>query len=183
MSMLRIAAAGVALATFGYTSAASAATTATANARAEILSTLAVTIDGTDDTLDFGQISPLPAMVANTTVVVTPANSRTCGTNITCGGTTRVPLFHVTGLAGSQVTITVPTTTVQLTNSGTIPTGMSAVMDLTALTTDAASNQVTLAGTGAGGTAPFKVGGTLTVKPTQAPGVYTGTFNVSVQYN
>ena len=45
--------------------------------------------------------------------------------------------------------------------------------------TDAASNQVTLAG----GTADFSVGGTLTVHPNMAPGVYTGTLTVSVAYN
>ena len=34
-----------------------------------------------------------------------------------------------------------------------------------------------------GGLANFSVGGTLTVHPNMAPGVYTGTLTVSVAYN
>ena len=33
------------------------------------------------------------------------------------------------------------------------------------------------------GNNPFTIGGTLTVNPMQAPGVYTGTVAVEVQYN
>ncbi len=178
-SVLRYTAAGVALATLGIASNASAATTATANAQAEILSTLSLTIDGTEDTLDFGQISPTAALAANSTVVVSAANLRTCGTNLVCGSTTAVPLFHVSGLANAVVSIALPAAPAPLQNFGTIPSGMSNVMSLSALTSDAASNQVTLAS----GAAQFHVGGTLTVKPNQAPGVYVGTFDVSVQYN
>ena len=175
-SVLRITAAGLALATVGIASNASAATD-TASATAEILSTLQVTVDATEDTLDFGDIAD-DGLAASSTVVLTPAGALTCGTDLLCSGTTAVPLVHVTGLPGAQVAITFPSASTPLTTA-TVPTGMSGSMTLGAFTTDAAANQLTLTG----GTGNFRVGGTLTVNPLQAPGVYVGTFPVQVLYN
>ena len=179
-SVLRYTAAGVALATFGFASNASAATSVTANARAEIMTTLDIKIDATDNMLDFGQITPLATLAANSTVIV-PASAAptvTCGANLTCAGVAGATKFNVTGLAGAQVNITLPGAGVQLSNPVTSAT-LSTVMDLSAWTSNAASNRITLTG----GAGSFYVGATLTVKPNQAPGTYTGTFPISVAYN
>lgn len=175
-SVLRSTAVGVALATVGFASVAHAATD-TATATAEILSTLQVNVDATQDTLDFGDIAD-DGLTAASTVVVTAGGVRTCGTDLLCSGTVAVPLVHVSGLPGSQVAISFPSSTATLT-TGTIPTGMAGTMQLSGFTTDAALNQLTLTG----GTGSFHVGGTLTVNQLQAPGVYTGSFSVQVLYN
>lgn len=166
-SVLRYTAAGLALATVGIASNASAAT-ATAQADAVILQSLTVTLDGTEDALDFGTI----ALNGTTggTVVLTPANVRTCAAALTCVGTTETPNFDIQGSANRPVSISFATPTISLTGPGTPMT--------VALTSSAAS--VTLGATGAG---TFNVGGTLTVGNNQAAGAYTGTVNVVVIYS
>ncbi len=174
-SVLRYTAAGVALATFGFASAAQAAT-ANADATAEILSTLQITAVTTDRTLDFGDIAD-NGLTGPSTVVVDPAGVRTCGANLTCSGTTEAPTFNVTGLVGSQVAISFPAATAPLTYAGTVPTGMTGTMTVGTFTSSTSS--LTLVA----GNNPFTIGGTLTVNQLQAPGVYTGTVAVEVQYN
>jgi hypothetical protein len=166
-SVLRITAAGVALATLGFASNASAAT-ASATAQAEILEPLTVTLDAGDPRLDFGTI----ALNATTggTVALTPANVRTCAATLTCVGTTATPNFDIQGGANRAVSIALVAGTISLTGPG-------APMSV-ALTTSSAG--LTLSGTGTG---TFDVGGTLTVGNNQAAGVYTGTLNVVVLYS
>jgi hypothetical protein len=174
-SVLHYAAAGVALATFGFASAAQAAT-ANADVTAEILSTLQVTVDPTDRTLDFGDIAD-SGLVGTSTVAVSAAGVRSCGANLTCSGTVEAPTFNVVGLVGSQVAVTVPAATAPLTYEGTVPTGMNGTMSFGTFTTSAATINLVA------GNNPFTIGGTLTVNQMQAPGVYTGTVAVEVQYN
>lgn len=174
-SVLHYAAAGVALATLGFASAAQAAT-ANADATAEILSTLQITAVSTDRTLDFGDIAD-SGLTGPSTVAVSAAGVRTCGANLTCSGTVEAPTFNVTGLVGSQVAVTFPAATTALTYAGVVPTGMTGTMSVGSFTTSASS--LTLAA----GNNPFTIGGTLTVNQLQAPGVYTGTVAVEVQYN
>jgi hypothetical protein len=99
---------------------------------------------------------------------------------VVCGGTTAAPLFHVTGLINKLVNISFVNSSETLSFVGTPPSGFVSAMTATNFLTDAAGNQVSL---GAGGSADFKVGGTLVVQPNMAPGVYTGTLSVSVAYN
>jgi spore coat protein U-like protein len=183
--LLRYAAAGVAMASLGIASNAQAATTDSANVTAEILTALSVTVDATADTLDFGTIAD-GGITANQTITVDTTGTRgTCPTGLICGGTTAAPLFHVAGLAGKAVDLSFVNTTESLNydttiNGGPAPAGFNSVMSVGTFVTDAASNQVTLDSSGA---ANFSVGGTLTVQPNMAPGVYTGTLTVSVAYN
>ena len=174
-SVLRYTAAGVALATVGFASAAQAAT-ANADATAEILSTLQVTVVTTDRTLDFGDIADA-GLAGTSTVVVDPAGARTCGANLTCSGTTEAPTFNVSGLVGSTVNISFPNASAPLTYGGAVPTGMTGTMTVDTFTSSAASLSL-VAGTGS-----FTIGGTLTVNPLKAPGVYTGSVAVEVLYN
>ena len=161
----------------GFASAAHAVD-GTADATAEILSTLTVTADTNDDTLDFGKIAPTPTLVGTSTVVVAPSCTATCGANLTCSGTTDAPTFNVTGLVSSVVAISFPAASAPLTLvSGTAPSGFSGTMSVGTFVSSASS--LTLAA----GNNPFTVGGTLTVAALKAPGVYAGTFNVRVLYN
>jgi hypothetical protein len=176
---LRYAVAGAAVASFGIASGAQAATTAQANATAEILSSLAVAVDTTANTLDFGTIAD-GGIAGDTAVVVAVDASVTCGASLTCAGTPAVPLFHVTGAADKAVNISFANLSETLTYVGTPPTGFAAnTLTAGSFVTDATSDQVVLTS----GAADFSVGGTLTVHADQAPGVYTGTLGVSVAYN
>ena len=177
-SIIRKAALGAAIASLGVASSASAATTATANATAEILSTLAITVQATDNTLDFGVIADA-GLTGPSTVAVSAGGVRTCGAQLACSGTVDAPTFDITGLPGSLVGVTFVNASETLTYSGAVPSGMTNTMTVSTLNTNLVGNQATLAG----GAASFSVGGTLTVNQLQAPGVYTGTVSVSVAYN
>lgn len=170
---LRFAAVSAALAAAAFGSSAQAATTATANATAEVLSTL--TVVSTAD-LRFGQIA------ANTggTVTVNPDSTvASSGTLISTG--TRAPAtFTVTGTKGAMVAVTLPTTSSNLTWQGTWagpgPVPTMALSNLASNPGGAFSLDATT------GQATFNVGGKLTVASAQAPGTYSGSFSVSVEY-
>ncbi len=138
------------------------AANATATARANILQQ--VTVTNTSD-LQFGTIV---TGAASSTVVISSTGARTCGVGLTCSGTTTAAGFNVTGTSGQVVTIA-SAASVSLTN------GSGGTMTAT-LTPSAAT--ATLGATGAN----FTVGGTLTVGANQADGAYSGTFNVTVNY-
>lgn len=181
---LRYAVVGAAAASFGLASAAQAATTDSANATATILTALSVDVDATADTLDFGTIAD-GGITADQTIAVSAAGVRgACPANLICGGTVAAPLFHVTGLAGHAVQVTFANATETLsydtvTNGGAAPAGFNSAMTVGSLVTNKSLNQLALTT----GTEDFSVGGTLTVHPNMAPGVYTGTVTVSVAYN
>ncbi|WP_305097574.1 DUF4402 domain-containing protein [Croceibacterium aestuarii] len=187
--ILRYAAAGVAMASLGVASAASAATTDSADVTATILSALSVDVDPTADTLNFGTIAD-GGITANQTISVGTDGSRgTCPTGLICGGTTAAPLFNVTGLGGLAVDVAFVNTSETLSydtvaNGGTAPAGFASTMTVNNFQTNAVnganSNQLLLS---AGGAGSFSVGGDLIVQPNMAPGVYSGTLTVSVAYN
>ncbi|HSQ96203.1 MAG TPA: DUF4402 domain-containing protein [Croceibacterium sp.] len=182
---LRYAAVGAAVASFGIASGAQASTTDSANATATILTALSVKVDATANTLDFGTIAD-GGITADKPIVVSAAGVRgACPASLVCGGSTKAPLFHVSGLATKSVQISFVNSTETLSydttiNGGPAPSGFSSAMTASSFVTDAASNAVLLDGNGL---ANFSVGGTLTVHPNMAPGVYTGTLSVSVAYN
>ena len=165
-SILRTTAAGLAIASLGIASAASAATD-TATAEAEIIAALDVTLDTTRNTLDFGTIAESGA---GGTLMLTPAGAATCGSGLVCAGTTETPNFDIDGEAAAAVNISLTSNNITLT-SGANSMGV-------ALTLSAAT--LVLSGTGTG---TFDVGGTLTVGANQAVGTYTGSLEVNVVYN
>lgn len=164
--VLRTAAASVAIASLGLSAPAWAATE-TANAEAEILAALDVTLDATRNTLDFGSIAESGA---GGTVTLTPAGGLTCGAGLVCSGTTETPNFDIDGEAGATVNISLTSANISLT-SGANTMGV-------ALSTSAAS--LVLDGSGVG---TFDVGGVLSVGANQAVGTYTGQLEVNVVYN
>jgi len=171
-AILRTAAAGLAIASLGIASSASAATD-TANAEAEILAALTLTVDATDDLLDFGMIADNGA--GGTVEVLPGATACTATGDLSCSGGASAN-FDLVGQSGWQVNITFPDPTPTLSDGGTPANTMTY-----ALTTSAA--QVTLVGVGGAATGTFDVGGVLTVPAGQAAGVYTGTFVVEALYD
>lgn len=173
---LRIAATGIAMATAMGMSSAAHADNADATATAEILESLTLDLQA-GTSLDFG------SMVISGAAVVSLAADGTldCSdANATCVGTTGVPTFDVGGTASKAVTVNLPAASVDLLHTN----GTDAVT-LDGFVTDAAANgagdpEVTLDATGA---ASFSVGGDLNIDATDPAGVYTGTFNVSVEYS
>ncbi len=175
---IRFAAAGAAMfAALGMGTAAHA-DTATADATAEVLDALVL---NNDTALDFG------AMVVSGAGTVTLAADGTlncAATDIVCSGTTSVAGFSVEGTANKAVTINLPTTSVDLQHpSFTAGTAAEHTIVLSAFTSSengTGGPEVTLDGTG---NATFDVGGTITLDGTEAAGVFSGTFDVSVEYS
>lgn len=145
----------------GAAQAAPVTTSATAKARVLQQITVTKTAD-----LDFGTIVP---GTAAGTVAVSAASARTCGAGLTCTGTVTSGAFNVTGTNNAVVTVTGDNTVSLANGSGGT---MSAALSRSAAT-------VTLSATGTGA---FQVAGTLSVGANQADGNYTGTFNVTVDY-
>ena len=147
--------------TLGSTSAQAA--TASADARARILS--ALTLTNTAD-LEFGAI--VVSGVAST-VAISPAGLRTCGANLSCSGTFNAASFDITtGTAGETVDIS-HDGPIQLSNG-------TDTMDV-ALALSSATVILDVNGEGT-----VTVGGTLDVAGNQPEGVYTGIFNVTADY-
>lgn len=179
-AFLRGAAATVAIATFGIATSASAATTASADATAEILTALSVAVSPTDDTLDFGQLAD-GGITGNVNLVVNANDTRgTCPTAVVCSGAVKSPTFNVSGLASKLVGVSFVNSIETLNYVGTAPTGFVSTLNVGTFTTNKTGNQLTLDTSGNGA---FSVGGTLTMQPNQAPGVYAGTVSVNVAYN
>ena len=174
---LRFGAAGAAIFAVCGAAPAFAQDTATADATAEVLQALNLSLDS--GTLDFG------AIVVNgaDTLTLTPAGTMDCANKqVVCAGTTDVPTFEVTGTDGAAVTINLPTANVNLVVAG----GSAAVAEETLVLNNFTSSANGTNGPEAtltGGSALFTVGGTLNIGANQDAGVYTGTFDVSVEYS
>jgi len=177
-AILRTAAAGLAIASFGVASAASAATSDDAQVTATILTALSVDVDPLDNTLNFGTIAD-GGITGDQTITVSTAGARVgaCPTGLICGGTVNAPTFNITGLAGTNVQVSFENASETLSITGYTGT-LDSTMAVNAFTTSLTGNQVLLFD----GSESFTVGGTLTVSPGQAPGVYTGTTTVQVAY-
>ena len=175
---IRFGAAGIAMfAALGMGTAAHA-DTATADATAEILDALVLT---NNTALDFGTM----VVTGAGTVTIAADGTVTCADpGVTCSGTTAVANFDVEGTANKAVTINLPTASVELQHP--LFTALSAGEHSITLDSFSSSEngttgpEVTLDGLGE---ATFDVGGTITIDGTEVPGVYDGTFDVSVEYS
>jgi uncharacterized oligopeptide transporter (OPT) family protein len=166
-AILRTAACGLAIASFGIASSASAATNDEAQVTATILTALSVDVVPGDDTLNFGTIAD-GGIVAATNITVDTAGARVgaCPALLQCGvGGYNAPTFEITGLTGLPVNITVrnATESLNLPVGTVVPAGFASAMTVSAFTRS--TNQITLSATPANNR--FSVGGTLTVNPNQ----------------
>lgn len=91
--------------------------------------------------------------------------------NVTCSGTNQVAKYRVTGTNNQTVTITSPDVTLTNANDNT----------QTLLMTVSSPGTVALSNSGNTGV-EFALGGAITVDSTTVDGVYSGTFNVTVDY-
>lgn len=162
---LRLAFVG-AIAAVSFAGSAQAATTATGTASAEILSSLTVTATSN---LQFGQIA---ANTGGTITVNADSSTASSGSLVSTG--TRTPAgFSVAGSPNAMVVVSLPTSAVNLTRTGGTET-----MALSGFNSNpAGAFQLNASGAGT-----FNVGGTLAVASGQVAGAYTGTFQVSVEY-
>lgn len=180
------AASAVVAASLGMSTVAHAQDSASADAFAEILTALQLQLD-TGSKLDFG------AMVVTGPGVVSldaDTGALDCSdADIVCSGTTQLAAFSITaGTALKDVTINFDTPSVTLLRGGGTVGNTADELVLSnfnsdaTLVTDVSGNfyQVTLSGTG---TSAFQVGGDLTFDGGEVAGVYTGTFDVSVEYS
>jgi hypothetical protein len=142
---------------------------ATASATAEVMTP--ISISKTAD-LRFGKFSAL----TGGTVVVTAAGARSATGAVVLSSTNAggAASFTVSGDANATYAITLP-------NSATIEHGTDNTKTMSIGTfTSNPSGTGTLSG---GGSQTLTVGATLTVGNAQTTGSYSGTFDVSVEYN
>lgn len=122
--------------------------------------------------LSFGEISPSPG---DTTVIVLTDSATTGSTAELVGGTVTAAQFDVGGLSLRSYDITLPLNSDNITIDDA---GAGVAMTVTDFNHDAGVSPAL----GAGGTDTFNVGATLTVNGDQLAGTYTGTFDVTVDY-
>ncbi len=120
--------------------------------------------------LNFGTMVPTGT---DGTVTVTPAGVRTSVNVDLFGGTPAAASFDVTGDPGANYSITLPSSATLTSGGDTMTVGPAPPF------TDDAGATPTLVG----GSDTFNVGATLNVGANQAAGTYSGTFDVTVNYN
>lgn len=142
------------------------------DANAQILGAIALTVG---DPLEFGGIVPDGSSSGTVVISTTGARNLTTVTGVSASVTPTAASYTVTGTGLVPYTITIPTASFNITNT----TGSGAeTMAVTAMTCSGGLSHTFAAD----GTDAFTVGGTLTVGAAQEPGVYTGTFDVTVEY-
>lgn len=162
--MLR-AAAGALIAAAALSAGAAQAAPATASGTARAAVLKQITVTNTSD-LDFGTVV---AGASAASLDVSTAGARTCGAGMTCTGTVSAANFNITGTVAAVVTI-----------SGDNSVSLSNGTDTMSASLTRSATTLTLAAGAVNGA--FTVGGSLGVAANQADGAYTGTFNVSVDY-
>ena len=153
---------GAAIAALAMNAPAAHAASATGTATAKILRQITLT------NTSALQYATIISGATASTVAVTTAGARTCGAGLTCTGTTTAANFDVQGTSGAVVLVGGDSS---VTLNGSLGGTMASTL------TYSAAN-ITLGTTGGS----FQVGGTLSVGANQTAGDYTGTFNVTANY-
>ena len=158
----------VAVAAFAAVAEPACAATINVQAKAKIVKPLL--LESLQD-LDFGTVMLGPGTWSGATVQLSQTGVLTCPANVTCSGLTQVAQYSVSGSNDQTVTITAPDVTLvnQADSSKTL-----------LMTVDSPAS-VTLTNSGKPGK-NFEIGGSITLNSTTASGVYTGTFNVTAEY-
>lgn len=164
-----------AVAALALTSAPAAATpvSATANAKAKIYTPLTIAqVNGKD--LDFATIVLSGTGAYTNTITVDQAGVITCGANVTCSGTTSNAAFTVTGTKNANVTISLPSPTVQIQGVNNSANKLTVTL--------IAPPSTTPLNLGSTGTTTFGVGGSLQVSNTTPDDLYSAQFTVNADY-
>lgn len=145
------------------------AATQTAQVKASVVKPL--TLSSMQD-LDLGSIVLGPGTWAGATVGISQAGVFSCTNgNVTCSGATRPARYKATGSNNQVARITVPNVT--LVNQNDPSQSLTLAVDSPAT--------VTFPNSGNQGVT-FAIGGAITVDSTTPGGLYSGTFNVTVDY-
>ncbi|SNS91578.1 protein of unknown function [Sphingopyxis indica] len=153
---------GAAIAALALNASAAQAATATGTAKAKILRQITLT-----NTSDLQYATVISGATAST-VQVSTAGARTCGSGLTCTGTATAANFNIAGTDGALVDVSGDA---NVTLTGSLGGTMTSTLSYSAAS-------VTLGATGGS----FQVGGTLSVGANQTAGDYSGTFNVTANY-
>ncbi len=160
--------AGITLASASFYSASLTAATVSGNASANVLTPLAIANGA--NAMSFGDVAG--DAIAATTVVLTTAGATSSADGASTAGTPTAGDFDVTGEGTLAYTITLPANgVVVLTNAAGPDMSVDGFAD-------------SLGGTGAltAGAQSFTVGATLTINANQPAALYTGTYDVTVNY-
>ncbi|MBV9527533.1 DUF4402 domain-containing protein [Sphingomonas sp.] len=123
--------------------------------------------------LDLGTLTLGPGTWSGARIAISQAGVLTCtNTNVTCTGATKVAQYNVIGTNKQVITINAPSVT--LTNQSDSTKTLTLVVD--------SPGSLTLTNSGQPGST-FSLGGSITLNSTTAAGTYSGTFNVTVDYN
>lgn len=164
--ILKRAVLGAAVAAVALSAGTAHAASATGQAKARILRQ--ITLTNTSDL----QFATIISGATASTVAVSVAGTATCGPNLVCTGTTTAANFDIQGTNNAVVLVGGDASVTLL---GSLGGTMSAALTYS-------TNSLTLtAGPGTVG-GSFQVGGTLSVDANQTSGDYTGTFNVTANY-
>lgn len=121
--------------------------------------------------LDLGSVTMTLGSWSTAAVGISRAGVFTCDPNLICAGAPQVARYKVTGTNKMVVRITAPNVT--LVNQADPAKTLVLAVDN--------PGQVTLTSSGEPGNS-FSLGGSITLTPTTAQGDYSGTFNVTVDY-
>jgi hypothetical protein len=122
--------------------------------------------------LDLGTIVLGPGIWSNATVGISRTGVFSCpNANVTCSGATQVAQYNVQGTNNNTARITAPNVT--LTNQSDPTKTLTLTVDN--------PGSIPIPNSGQPGV-NFSLGGSITVSSTTAGGVYSGTFNVTVDY-
>lgn len=157
---------GAAIAALAMNASAAHAASATGTAKARILRQ--ITLTNTSD-LEFATV--ISGATAST-VDVSTAGAVTCGAGLTCTGTATAANFDIQGTNNAVVLVGGDSS---VTLNGSLGGTMTASLDYSATSVTLTAGPGTTGGS-------FQVGGTLSVGANQASGDYTGTFNVTADY-
>ncbi|MGE5561760.1 MAG: DUF4402 domain-containing protein [Bacillota bacterium] len=162
LSLLVAAAGGLAVA------APARAVTQNATVNATVLRPLTLT---SLQNLDLGTITLSLGTWTGATVGISKTGAFTCNTKVICTGAPQVARYKVTGSNKMVVRITAPNVT--LVNQADPTKALTLTVDN--------PGTVTLTSSGEPGN-NFNLGGSITLSSTTATGTYSGTFNVTVDY-
>ena len=146
------------------------------DANAEIITPITLTADVD---LEFGKLAvqTLQGGVVELTPAAATVATSTLGVTLLTGTTRTAAKYTVGGIQNYVYTITVPVGSIPIT-SGLNTMDVYDFVFLSIATPSATGGTLDV-----NGTDNFYVGAKLQVAQAQAPGVYTGTFNVTVNYN
>lgn len=117
--------------------------------------------------LDFGTLT-FAGFTGTRTVTISQSGVLSCAAEIVCSGTARPARFNLQGTNKMTASITV--------TGGSLSNGIDSIPF-----THSAPASIYLPNSGAPGI-DFAIGGSITVSPTLAGGIYSGTMNVTAEY-